>query len=128
MKSNLAKGVKVLRKHQEIIADKYATFKEGRLKTTAPVIQKIFNKIGDAMDSLRQMVTGTQSERGIFGDIESGKMFDQDGGVDVGQDTGQGRAKERKAEVMVDRSLEKLLGKKQKKLARKVALESLLTI
>ena len=114
LKSNLAKGVKSAKEASEIIADKYATFKEGRLKTT-PVIQKIFNKIGDAMDSLRQMVTGTQSERGIFRDIESGKMFDQDGGVDVGQDTqAKAEQKERKAEVMVDRSLEKNAWQKAK--------------
>jgi len=63
---------------EERLCDDYGRFKEGRLET-APKVRRIFNRVADFFDTLRGMVTGKESTRQIFRDVESGKIYNQKG-------------------------------------------------
>ena len=73
---------------EEIIADKFASWRDGRLKQTG-IIASIFRKVSDFFSGIKSMFTG-ENYQDVFRKIESGKIWEQDEGVDTGQ-TERGR-------------------------------------
>lgn len=104
---------------EEVICDNYAKFKEGRIET-APKIRQIYNRVVDFFDTLRSMVTGNQSARQIFRDVESGNIYNQKGdnlGINNTELASIEEVKEKKdraPETVVDRTKPKGFGESLK--------------
>lgn len=68
---------------EEIIANRFAEWREGRLKPSN-IVQAIFRKVSDFFKGIRSMFTGENYED-VFRSIESGKIWEQDGETATGQ-------------------------------------------
>lgn len=66
-------------RQDEVLADKYAEFREGRMKGSR-LIRSIWEKLVDFCKNIRAFATGqsrTQSAKDVFRDIESGRVWNQ---------------------------------------------------